>query len=578
MKAGTMPAKIKTAAVTKSKETIYIDVDDEITSIIEKLRTSKGTILALVLPKRATMLQSIVNMKLLKRAADDVKKNLVLITTEKTILPLAGSVGLHVATTPTSRPAIPAVANRPDDAVENISEPIGLDDEAVEDFDSQAQAATPIGALAAAQKPASLDDEIEETEAITMPEEDTVIEPSATDKKPVPKDKKLAVPSFDLFKKRIALGVLAAILLVAAWVLAFVVLPKATVTVATETRTIDTDISLTLDTAAKTLDSTKKIVPATAFSLQKSYAQQVSATGQQNNGEKATGKITVTNCTDNSITVPAGTSFTKDNKAFLSAESMNVPGSNFTSSGTCKEDGKRTVNVTAVKAGAAYNLAPGTYSFSGSTAKVSAYGSAMTGGTDDITKVVAQSDIDTAKEKITTSQDVTAMKQSLQDGLKGKGVVPIPSTYLASEPQITSSAQAGDKADTVTVNAVVTYNMLGAMQSDLEALVKENVQKEIGNTAKASQKIIDFGLKKATFAQDQPATKTSASVGLKTRSVVGPELSIAALKQQVAGKKSGQIKQELTQIEGVTDVKVAYSPFWVSSVPKNVNKITVTLD
>ena len=575
MKAGIMAAKIKAAAPAKAKETIYIDVDDEITSIIEKIHASKGTILALVLPKRATMLQSVVNMKLLKRAANDTKKNLVLITTEKTILPLAGSVGLHVATTPTSKPSIPTVANRPDDEIEHITEPIGADSDAAEEFDPKAQAATPIGALAAARSTAQAAT-ADDTEAITMPDDEPADETDTG--KSAAKDKKLAVPSFDLFKKRIALSILAAGLLVAGWILAFVVLPKATVAVMTETRAIDTDLPLTLDTAAKTLDSAKSIVPAAAFSLQKSYSQQAPATGQQNNGEKATGKITVTNCTDNSVSIPAGTSFTKDGKAFISADSMSVPGSNFTSSGTCKEDGKRTVSVAAVKSGSLFNIAAGVYNFSAATAKITAYGSAMTGGTDDITKVVAQSDIDTAKDKMTASQDATAIKQSLQDGLKGKGMMPVPTTYLASEPQVTTSAQAGDKADTVTVSTVVTYNMLGVTQSDLETLVTANVKKEMGDTAKSSQKISDFGIKKATFTQDQPATKTTASVGLKTRSVIGPQLSVDAIKQRVAGKKAGQIKEELTKIEGVTDVKVSYSPFWVGSVPKNTNKITVTLD
>src|SRR3546814_1310977 len=42
----------------------------EITSIIDKVRAGDGRIVALVLPKRATVLQSIVNMKLLKRSEE----------------------------------------------------------------------------------------------------------------------------------------------------------------------------------------------------------------------------------------------------------------------------------------------------------------------------------------------------------------------------------------------------------------------------------------------------------------------------------------------------------------------------
>src|SRR3989344_5889706 len=89
------------------KDTIYIDVDDEITSVIGKVRRSPRNIIALVLPKRAAVLQSIVNMKLLKREAEDGKKNIVLITSEAALLPLAGAAGLHVAKTLNTKPAIP---------------------------------------------------------------------------------------------------------------------------------------------------------------------------------------------------------------------------------------------------------------------------------------------------------------------------------------------------------------------------------------------------------------------------------------------------------------------------------------
>ena len=43
----------------KSKDVIYIDIDDEITSIIDKVRASDGKILALVLPKRASVFQEV---------------------------------------------------------------------------------------------------------------------------------------------------------------------------------------------------------------------------------------------------------------------------------------------------------------------------------------------------------------------------------------------------------------------------------------------------------------------------------------------------------------------------------------
>jgi hypothetical protein len=102
-----------------SKDNIYVDVDDEITAIIDKVRASQAKIVALVLPKRASVLQSVVNMKLLKRSADDAGKKLVLITSEQGLLPLAGSVGVFVASSLQSRPEVPEA---PDQTGDDLSD------------------------------------------------------------------------------------------------------------------------------------------------------------------------------------------------------------------------------------------------------------------------------------------------------------------------------------------------------------------------------------------------------------------------------------------------------------------------
>jgi len=89
------------------KDVIYVDIDDEITSITDKISKAKAPVIALVLPKRCPVLQSSVNIKILKRTTENIGKNLVLITSEASILPLAGTAGIYVAKTLQSKPAIP---------------------------------------------------------------------------------------------------------------------------------------------------------------------------------------------------------------------------------------------------------------------------------------------------------------------------------------------------------------------------------------------------------------------------------------------------------------------------------------
>lgn len=559
----------------KPKDTIYIDVDDEITGIIEKVSASNGKVVALVLPKRSAVMQSVVNMKLLKRTAENAKRNLVLVTNEAGLLPLAGMVGLHVAATPTSKPAIPPAPHVPDDDEDSIEE--ALEQPASdESLDIDAAADMPVGTLADRAAPASalLAADTEEPAAEAAPRTN---KPSAAAPLAPAAGKKIAVPNFQSFRKRLVLAGLAGVLLAGGLIAAVVVMPKAVIHIQTDSSEIATDLALSLSTEAKTLNPEKNIVPAVAQTSQKTFTQSAAATGQQNNGEKAAGKMTIVNCADDDVTLPAGTSFSSGGHTFVSTQSVTVPVSNFSSPFTgskCKNDGKASVEVLALKPGAEYNIAAGAATISGGRTGLSAAASQMTGGTDVLVKVVTQSDIDGAKAKI-AEKDAAALKQDLAAALKGKGYLPLDTTFVSGEQQVTASAAAGEKADSVSVTSTVPYTMLGVKEADVRTLVVTQVRKKI-DTKK--QKILSDGVAKAKYTQQTPGSPTAATVTLKTKSIAGPQLDQAAIKQQALGKKAADVEAALKNIPGVTNVEVKYSPFWVTRVPKSVEKITVQVD
>ena len=59
-----------------SHQTIYLESDEEITSVVDRLRKSEAKEIILVIPKGTALLQSIVNLKLLKKEAEKLKKHL----------------------------------------------------------------------------------------------------------------------------------------------------------------------------------------------------------------------------------------------------------------------------------------------------------------------------------------------------------------------------------------------------------------------------------------------------------------------------------------------------------------------
>ena len=89
------------------KDIIYIDVEDDITAIIEKVKAADSKIVALVPPKRIGVLQSAVNLKLLQKSASLAGKQIVLISSDHSLVNLAAMVRLPLARNLQSKPEIP---------------------------------------------------------------------------------------------------------------------------------------------------------------------------------------------------------------------------------------------------------------------------------------------------------------------------------------------------------------------------------------------------------------------------------------------------------------------------------------
>ena len=88
--------KVDKSQVISAKKVVYIEIDDEVTSVYDRVRNLKIKHIYLVVPRRAVLFQSIVNLKILKRKADDSGKSLYIITNDKNGIYLAQQVGLSV--------------------------------------------------------------------------------------------------------------------------------------------------------------------------------------------------------------------------------------------------------------------------------------------------------------------------------------------------------------------------------------------------------------------------------------------------------------------------------------------------
>jgi hypothetical protein len=108
----------------------------------------------------------------------------------------------------------------------------------------------------------------------------------------------------------------------------------------------------------------------------------------------------------------------------------------------------------------------------------------------------------------------------------------------------------------------------------LDSYLSNSINQQLGNDS--SKRIYDTGASSAQFSDFHAADgKKPATASMQTTGQVGIKIDDAQLKNEVEGKRSGEVIDSLKKVDGVDDVSVNLSPFWVGSVPGDPNKITI---
>ncbi len=537
------------------KDVIYIDTEDDITAIIGKVKAAEHHIVALVPPKRIGAIQSAVNLKLVHRAAEQVDKRLVIISNNAALMALAGSAGIPVAKNLQSKPELAEVPALEVDDGEDIIDGDSLPDPTAKDGTAVTEDAAADAVLA---------DEAAKPLAKKTPSAAATTKASLGAAALAAKDK-VRIPNFDSFRKKLFIGLGLLTLLIGFLVWALVFAPHATITVTA--RTSDAALNsqvkigdaLTTDLKAGTIKSVTK-------TSQKQVSQSFTATGKKDAGTKASGTVAFSTNNINNLgtTIPAGTTLSSSSGATYTTDSsvtMTLSNYNGASSG-----------ITASANGEKYNGATGTMTGapSGISAKIT---SATSGGTDKTITVVQQSDVDSVMGNIVSQSDSDAAKQALKSQLGGENIV-LDSSFKTDtngvKPTPAVGAESSDGKGTLAGNIV--FSIVGIKKSEAGTFLDAYFAQQIDG--KANQKVYDNGLGAATFTNVN-ATDGGYTATISTNGKIGPKIDDNALKQYAKGKKFGDIQSYIQQINGVENVDVKFSPFWVTSAPNDANKIQV---
>lgn len=570
-KQGRKPATDGPKSDLRGRDLIYIDTDDDVTSIVGRIKQSSEVVVALVPPKRIGVLQSVVNLRLLQRAAKMAKKRLAIVTTDPSLVNLASGLGIPVAKNINAQAKVPDMVDE-----EEISDVIDGNDITVSDVPRGRRETSEDKEISAAVAAIETDDRIKnDLDADGVPDDEE-------EKPKKPAKKKSKVPNINSLRNKLLIGGGIAVVLIGFLVWALIFAPQATIAIQAKTSPLEIAKTLTLIPSSDKDVADGRLSPVVK---QKKTNESVEfeATGSREVGENAAG--TVAFCYDetnfnpdtgekNVITLDAGTRLYANNVQFTIDSAVTIEGGRKSASGKCETYYR--VKATAVNIGEEGNIAKNTeMSVAGySSLEAVAYDD-FTGGSKETVKVVQQSDVDAAVAKLRERGDSDAARDELKGQMSDSTVV-IDSSFNTSQGEVKVSPAVGESPaenGKATASLEITYTLVGVDRDDLGEVLDEQLKSE---TDGKNQKVYNNGLDEVKFS-GFTTVDNGYSVVINTNGHVGPIINEDDVRKQAVGKKSEEIRALLMETDGVNDVSVNMSPFWVSKAPAE-NKIKVNFE
>ncbi len=553
-----------------NKDVIYIEPEDDITDIINRIKSSKQKVVALVPPKKLGVMRSAVNIKLIAKTAKTEDKAAVIVTTDPSLMKLAAMSRLPVAKTLSSRPMLPSeFTERKKEEIEELEEAEA----------SEAGEETDVPEEGSEAEPKEIE---KKKEDIELDSEEVEAEDDGKKKKKKKNGLLQKIPNFDKYRKWIILGGVAGVLLIGFLIWGFGIAPRAEILVNVKTNgvNISENVTLVTDQSAVDVNSGKFLLEQIKYEEESEV--EFDATGTKNDGEKAKGNVTfsVTFGADGGTKkVPAGTTFTLSGKKYTANEEKSVSwdGKASTCSNPSVSAGKinctvkGTVAVTASEPGTSYNIgaqSSGTSSVSGVNVASS---SAMAGGTDKNVKVVSESDINDAKNQLSNNSEA---KEKLLSQI-GDGVVKIESSYKAEAQDPVSSPKKGEVVEDgkkAKLTAKTIYTIYVVDRTAIDEYIKAY------ETGKISESDRIYSTGSPFFERFTDGDKGTYTAKFKTTIKVGPEISETTILERAKGKKVGEVKAVIKDIShNITDVTVNVNFPWVRGIPNDPNKVTIKM-
>jgi hypothetical protein len=518
---------------------IYLEPDDEITSVVRRLRAADGSSVVIVVPGRSRATSSAVALRLLAQVAAEEKRSLTLVADAATRA-VAGEAGIAAFASVAEATSGSAV---PDQVSATPRAPIHV-------VRGLPEGTAPPGALRVAptERPGAAD----ETMAVRL-----APTPGAGGPGRGPR-RRFWVPRWPLLAGLLLLALIAGAAL----------LPGATVSITPATQAIaPTAYQLQLPIAGHLSDNLHVTVPGMA-------------TGTRSELVPATGSVTFSNWNNAAaVAVPQGTSVSVGGGiAFATSERIVIPAATFSGNSTLVPS-KGSVGVTAVASGVTGNVGAGAIdTIDDRTVRGFLRGSPSNknrlvtnpevtiGGLETPHTVVQQSDVDAV---------VAAIQAALASHLAG-ALTGQPGTVYAGAPAtelpiIDVPADLVGKEDTPTfeLTGTLAFDRPYVMRTDVEAAALAKLRDDAAAVPDGTSVVADsIKVEIGTATENGPKMTVAVSVTASAAAAIDE----VAVRDKVAGMTKDQAEAALAD-RG--QVKIDLWPGWLDRLPRISFRISV---
>lgn len=528
------------------KHIVVIEIDDELPDIYEKMKAAKEKDIHLFVPRQSILLQSIINLKILKRKAIELKKEVTIITKDKKNLKLIEDAGFNT-----------------------------IEDKSFDPFDKAAKKEVPAAPLSWWQR---LRSKLEKS----SPE----------------KEQRVYVFSKPSRQPLVMFVIISIILF---FLIVYIALPSATIYIKPTLKIQKSVLNIEMiqkEKIGRIVSEEDRIIPIYPITLEYERTIKLSPTGRIFKGTSATGKIILSNTTKDPWPIVANSRLqTKDGLVFLTRYFVTVPG------GSASNPGKITVDVIArdkdatdIFIGSRGNIGPSKFFFPALSKFNQAliYGEnkeSFTGGTDFFDYYVTKDDLSIAKQKVISELENSAVAELKKEVAKNDTISDVSlklfdrSDKMISRTLINSEVRAheDDKTNEFEAWGKMTASGFYYNEKDLETILTNNlILRHISPTEKIL-KIKDNSLQINEVLEASPE-KATVKVNVSLDGIVAFDFMNAKLdlvrqiRDNVVGKNKAEAEQYINNLKEISEARISIWPLWSPTLPTIPENIKIQIE